>query len=62
MMESLFNIEDIEFGIKFLAKGKIEDTEGYQAEILKIGSSILIPHIQSLFNILIKDDFPKFWM
>jgi hypothetical protein len=35
--EEVFSIEDIEFGVKWLAKGKAKDIEGYQAKILKIG-------------------------
>ena len=35
--------------------------EGYQAEILKIGGPVLIPHIHKLFNQAIKQGFPKPW-
>jgi hypothetical protein len=36
--------------------------EGYQAEIFKIGGPILIPHIHKLFNLAVKQGFPKPWM
>jgi hypothetical protein len=50
----IFSIEDIEFGVKWITKGKANDIKGYQAKILKIGGSILIPHIHKLFNLEIK--------
>jgi hypothetical protein len=49
-----FSIEDINFGVKKLTNGKAKDIEGYQAEILKIGGPILIPHIHKLFNLAVK--------
>jgi hypothetical protein len=51
--EEVFSIEDIKFGVKRLSKGKVEDIEGYQDKILKIGGTILIPHIHNLFNLAI---------
>jgi hypothetical protein len=55
------SIEDIEFGVKWLTKGKTKDIEGYHAEMLKIGGSILIPHIHKLFNLAVNQSFPKPW-
>ena len=52
--EEVFSLEDIYFGVKRLANGKAKDIEGYQAEILKIGGPILIPHIHKLFNQVVK--------
>ena len=40
---------------------KAKDIEGYQAEILKIGGLVLIPHIHKLFNQAVKQGFPKPW-
>ena len=57
--EGVFSLDDIEFGVKRLANGKAKDIEGYQAEIFKIGGSILIPHIHKLFNLAVKHGFPK---
>ena len=37
-----------------MANGKAKDIEGYQAEILKIGGLVLIPHIHKLFNQAVK--------
>ena len=56
-----FSLEDIDFGVKHLANGKAKDIEGYQAEILKIGGPVLIPHINKLFNQAVKQGFPKPW-
>ncbi|MCY6524880.1 hypothetical protein, partial [Actinobacillus pleuropneumoniae] len=44
-MKESFSLEDIDFVVKRLANGKAKDIEGYQAEILKIGGLVLIPHI-----------------
>ena len=44
-----------------MANGKAKDIEGYQAEILKIGGLVLIPHIHKLFNQAVKQGFPKPW-
>jgi hypothetical protein len=60
--EEVFSLDDIEFGVKQLANGKAKDIEGYQAEIFKIGGPILIPHIHKLFNLAVKQGFPKPWM
>jgi hypothetical protein len=59
--DEVFSIEDIKFGVKRLSKGKAKDIEGYQAEILKIGGPILIPHIHKLFNLATQQGFPKPW-
>jgi len=52
--EEIFSLDDIEFGVKWLANRKAKDIEEYQAEIYKIGGPILIPHIHKLFNLGIK--------
>jgi hypothetical protein len=57
-IEEEFSIEDIEFGVKQLTKGKAKDIKGYQVEILKIGGPILIPHIHKLFNLVVKQGLP----
>ena len=57
----VFSLEDTYFWVKRLENGKAKDIEGYQEEILKIGGPILIPHIQKLFNQMIKQGFPKPW-
>ena len=44
-----------------MANGKAKDIEGYQAEILKIGGHVLIPHIHKLFNLAVKQGFPTPW-
>ena len=59
--KEVFSLEDIKFGVNRLANGKAKDIEGYQAEILKIGGPVLIPHIQKLFNQAVKQGFPKPW-
>ena len=56
--KEFFSLEDIDFGVKHLANGKSKDIEGYQAEILKIGGPVLIPHIHKLFNLVVKHRFP----
>ena len=60
-MKDVFSLEDIDFGVKHLANGKAKDIEGYQAEILKIGGPVLIPHIHKLFNLTVKQGFPSSW-
>jgi hypothetical protein len=57
--EEVFTLDDIEFGVKQLANGKAKEIEGYQDEIFKIGGTILIPHIHKLFNLAVKQGFPK---
>ena len=57
--DEFFSLDDIEFGVKRLANGKAKDIEGYQAEIFKIGGTILIPHIHKLFNLVVKHGFLK---
>jgi hypothetical protein len=59
--EEVFSLDYIEFGVKRLANGKAKDIEGYQAEFFKIGGPILIPHIHKLFNLAVKQGFPKPW-
>ena len=58
-MKEVFSLEDIHFGVKHLANGKSKDIEGYQAEILKIGGPVLIPHIHNIFYQAVKQGFPK---
>ena len=60
--EEFFSLDDIELGVKWLANGKAKDIEGYQAGIFKIREPILIPHIQKIFNLVVKQGFPKPWM
>ena len=60
--DEVLYLDDIEFIVKWLANGKAKDIEGYQAEIFKIEVSILIPHIHKLFNLVVKQGFPKPWM
>ena len=60
--EEVFSLDDIEFGVKWLANGKAKDIKGYQAEIFKIGGPSLIPHIHKLFKLAVKKGFPKPWM
>jgi len=55
----LFILIYIEFRVKWIANGKVEDIKGYQDEIFKIGGPILIPHIHKLFNLAVKQGFPK---
>jgi hypothetical protein len=57
--EEVFSLDDIEFWVKKLANGKAKDIEGYQAKILKIEGPILIPHMHKLFNLAVKQGFPK---
>jgi hypothetical protein len=57
--DGVFSLDDIEFGVKWLANGKAKDIEGYQAELFKIRRPILIPHIHKLFNLAVKQGFPK---
>ena len=59
--EEVFSLDDIELGVKRLAKGKTKDIKGYQAKKIKIRGSILIPHIHKLFNLAVKHGFPKPW-
>jgi hypothetical protein len=57
----VFSLEDIEFGVKKLAKENAKDIESYQTKILKIGRHVLIPYIHKIFNSTIKQGFPKTW-
>ena len=57
MEEEVFPLDDIDFWIKRLAKGKAKDIKIHQVEILKIGGPILIPHIHKIFNIEFKQGF-----
>lgn len=59
--KEVFSLEDIDFGVNRSANGKAKDIEGYQAEILKIGGLVLIPHIHKLFNQAVKQGLPKPW-
>jgi hypothetical protein len=52
--EEVFSLDDIEFGVEWLANGKDKDIEGYQDEIFKIGGPILIPIIHKIFNLAVK--------
>ena len=54
-------MDDIEFRVKQLANGKDKDIEGYQVELFKMRGSILIHHIHKLFNLAVKQGFPKPW-
>lgn len=60
--EDIFYLKDIQCGINNLTKGKAKYIEGYQAEILNLGRSILIPHLHKLLNLFVKHGFPKPWM
>ena len=57
----VFSLEDIDFGVKRLANGKVKDIEGYQAKILKSRGPIIIPHIHKLFNPAVKQGFLTPW-
>jgi hypothetical protein len=57
--DEFFSLDDIEFRVKRLANGKTKDIEDYQAAIFKIEGPILIPHIHKLFNLVVKQRFPK---
>ncbi len=56
-----FSLEDVEFGINKLTNGKAKFIEGYQAELFKMGKSILIPHLHKILNLAIKHGFPNIW-
>ena len=56
-----FSLDDIEFKIRWPANGKAKDIEGYQDENIKIGGPIIIPHIHELFNLAVKQGFPKIY-
>jgi hypothetical protein len=60
--KKFFSLDDIEFEVKRACKWETKDIEGYQDEIFKIGGPILIPHIHKLFNLAVKQGFPKPWM
>jgi len=49
-LKEVLSLEDIDFGVRRLANGKAKDIEWYQVETLKIGGTVLIPHIHKLFN------------
>ena len=59
--EDVFYLDDIESGINKLTNGKAKDIEGYQVGILKMGRSILIPHLHKLLNIAETHGFPQLW-
>ena len=48
MVEEVFLLDDMYFGVRHLANGKAKDIEGYQEKTLKIGGLVLIPHIHNL--------------
>ena len=60
--DKVFSLDDIEFRVKRLANGKSKDIEEYEVSIFKIRGPILIPHIHKLFNLAVKEGFPKPWM
>jgi hypothetical protein len=60
--DEAFYLDDIEFGVERLANGKSNDIEDYQDEIFKTEGPILIPHIHKLFNLAVKQGFPKAYM
>ena len=55
----IFSLKDIESGIHKLANGKTKDIKRYQAEIFRMGRSILILHLHKLINLAVKHGFPK---
>jgi len=57
--EEIFSLE---FRIKKLANRKARYVEDYQAEIFKMGSFMLIPHIHKIINLVVKHDLPKPWI
>jgi hypothetical protein len=59
--DEAFSLDAIEFVVKRISNGKAKDIEGYQDEIFKIGGPILIPHIHKIFNLPVKQGFPKPW-
>jgi len=59
--DDIFSLKYIEFGVKQLANGKAKDIEGCQAKFFKMGGSILIPLIHKIFNLIVKQGFPKSW-
>jgi hypothetical protein len=54
-----FSLDEIEFRVKWILNGKPNNIEGYQAGIFKIRGPILIPRIHKLFNLVVKQGFPK---
>ena len=44
-----------------MENGKAKDIKGYEEEILKVGGDVLNPHINKLFNQVVKQGFPKTW-
>jgi hypothetical protein len=57
----LFNVQEIEVGIKKLGVGKAKDLVELQAEYLKWGSKTIAPHIMKIFNNIIQQGFPTDW-
>ena len=53
-MKEVFQLEDNDFGVKHLENGKFKDIEEYEAKILKIEGTVVIPHILKLFNLGVK--------
>jgi hypothetical protein len=52
--DEFFYLDDIDFRVKRLAKGKAKDIEGYQDKNFKIVGPILISHLHKLFNLAVK--------
>jgi len=52
--DEIFNLEDIEFVVKWFPNGKAKDIEGYQVNFSKMGRSIFIPRIHTLFNLAVR--------
>jgi len=59
--DDTFYLEHIEFGVKQLGNGKAKDIESYQAKTFKMGVLVLIPHVDKLFELLVKQGFVKPW-
>lgn len=56
-----FTLGGIEFSVKWLAKEKVKDIQGYQIEILKIEGLVLTHRLRKLLNIVPQQGFPKQW-
>ena len=54
----LFNVQEVETGIKKLGARKAKDLVELQTKYLKWGSKILAPHITKIFNNIIQQGFP----
>ena len=60
--EDVFSLDNIESDTNNIANGKAKDIGGCQAQILKIGISILIPYLHKLLNLVVTHGFPRLWM